>query len=650
MLMPVKADRERHISGKGNIINTGNAIMDSELKQQSEGFLRDSVKNAMPDYELRSPQIEMIGACSGIIENGGVLIAEAGTGTGKTFAYLIPLILSGKKGIISTRTINLQEQLFSKDLKFLSALKEFDYTIAKGRGNYLCLRRLNAYRPSNDEEAGEYRRLVIWASQTKTGDIEDYPYRSSLWDRVYSDSDACNGKKCSFFNQCYYFKARQRWGKAQIVVANHAIISINAMLSEESKILPKAEVLIIDEGHALDNALSDQIGINLSKRGFENILNKLLKPDDRGNYKGLLSKSHHLFQVVESLRMEMNGFWDGVKNELEHRKTIKGAFPLTNFALALSSSIRFLVENIKTSTTWLFKEDEEVELKASVIKLKAYADGLDAFSEETDGFVRWPEIEENRVALRMSPIYPGEFIKENIVPEYNSIIVTSATLSISGDFGFTGKILGLEESDKLSVPSPFDLRNQIDIEIKRGINLQNAEGIEKLAGAVINEASKKDGGILVLFTSRDVMKKTWEATAEELINLGLNPMLQGQMPNRAMLDIMRESDDSIIFGLDSFWEGVDIKGNSLKCLIITKLPFEVPTEPIAAARTEEIEKHGGNPFYEYSLPKAVLKFKQGFGRLVRSAQDTGRVVICDDRIKTSKYGRRFMESVESRFF
>jgi len=361
---------ERHILNKGNIINGSNAIMNSGLKQQSEEFLQDVVTNAMPDYELRYPQIDMMGVCSSIIEDSGVLIAEAGTGTGKTFAYLIPLILSGKKGIISTKTLNLQEQLFSKDLRFLSNLKEFDFAIAKGRGNYLCLRRLNAFRVSNDEEASEYRRLTIWASETEKGDVEDYPDRSFLWERVSSDPDACKGKKCSYYNQCFYFKARQRWAKAQVVVANHALISINAMLSDDSKILPNADVLIIDEGHALDSALSEQIGINLSKRGFENILNKLLKLDERGNYKGLLSKSHHLFQIVESLRTEMGLFWDMVKKELEHRKTIKGTFVLANFSSALSSSIRSLIEDIRTSTMGLFKEDEELEIKASIIKLK----------------------------------------------------------------------------------------------------------------------------------------------------------------------------------------------------------------------------------------------------------------------------------------
>jgi len=620
--------------------------MGLRLAQRALNFLKADVAGAMPDYELRNPQIDMMESCSKAIEEGGALMAEAGTGTGKTFAYLIPLILSGKKGIVSTRTINLQGQLASKDLNFLSELVPFSYTIAKGRGNYLCLRRLNAFRAENDKEADEYTDLVNWASQTETGDAEDYKLKKPLiWKDIYSEADACRGKKCSYYNQCFYFKARQRWGKAQIVVANHALIGINAMLSEDSKILPDADVLVIDEGHALDNALSEQIGINLSKRGFENILNKLLKPDERGNYKGLLSKSQNLFSVVESLRTEMELFWDVVKRELEHRKTIKGTFALANFSSALSFSIRSLIEDIRTSTMGLFKEDEELEIKASIIKLKTYADGLETLSEGMDGFVRWPEIEEKRIALRMSPIYPRDFIRENIIPEYNSVIVTSATLSVSGDFGFTEKILGLEDSKKLSVPSPFDLRNQVAMEIKKGINLLNGEGIERLAGVIIDEASKKDGGILTLFTSRDVMKKTWELTAEKLRNLGLNPMIQGEMPSRTMLDIMREGKDSVLFGLDSFWEGVDVKGDSLKCLIITKLPFEVPTEPIVLARTEDIEKNGGNPFYEYSLPRAVLKFKQGFGRLIRLKTDKGRIIICDERIKTKAYGKRFLESV-----
>jgi ATP-dependent DNA helicase DinG len=449
--------------------------------------------------------------------------------------------------------------------------------------------------------------------------------------------------KCSYYRQCFYFRARQRWERAQIIVANHALIGINSMLIGNSKILPEAEVLIIDEAHALDHVLSEVIGSTLSNKGFENILNRLLKMDERGHYKGILSKSPHLFTAIESLRSEMGLLWTMLRNEFKDRDNylIKGIFKFSDTLTGLSETIESLIAGISTSVRGLFEEDEEVELVAALTKLKAFSEGLEEFAHDLDGYVRWIEIERERIALRIAPIYPRDFVLNNIMPEYQSIILTSATLSVSGDFGFISHVLGLKDADTLALPSPFDLRNQVTIEIKKGIDLKKEDGIEKLSTVVIGDASKKDGGILVLFTSREVMKKTWDLCHEELKSIGFNPMIQGELPNRAILQTMRESENSIIFGLDSFWEGVDVKGDSLKCLIITKLPFEVPTEPIVMARTELIEREGGNPFSEYSLPRAVLKFKQGFGRLIRSKTDRGRIIICDERIETMTYGRMF---------
>ena len=621
--------------------------MDSDLQQQSMKFLQTSVQEALENYELRPPQLEMMSACARTIERGGTLIAEAGTGTGKTFAYLVPAILSGKKTIIATKTINLQEQLVSKDLRFLASLRDFDYAIAKGRGNYLCLRRMNAFRTDNREEQAEYRRLVGWASETESGDREEYgPDRTSIWEDVCSDADACRSKKCSYYRQCHYFLARQRWEKARIVVANHALTVLNSMLPEDSKILPKADILVVDEGHGLDSVLCDQIGLTLSARGIEYILNKLLKVDHRGVYKGLLSQSPALFSAVESLRTEIGLFWIRVRSGLNNRVIITGSLQLGDMMHSLSDSIKALLSSIRTSATGLFQEDDEIELKAALLKLQKVAEAMETFPEGMDGFVRWPEIEERKIALRMAPVYPGGFVKQSVLPSYETIIITSATLSVSGNFHVTTSVLGLEGADTLTVPSPFDIKNQITVDIKHGINLKSEGSEEKLAGVIVEEASKTDGGVLVLFTSRDVMKRTWEIASGELRNIGFNPMLQGELQNRLMLEIMRESENSVIFGLDSFWEGVDVKGDSLKSLIITKLPFEVPTEPMVVARTEEIKKTGGNPFTEYSLPRAVLKFKQGFGRLIRSKTDTGRIVICDERISTMRYGRSFLESVK----
>jgi ATP-dependent DNA helicase DinG len=383
--------------------------------------------------------------------------------------------------------------------------------------------------------------------------------------------------------------------------------------------------------------------MRLSNRGLDKIFNRLLKTDERGIYKGLLSKSPALFPVVESLRMETSFFWEQVAKEMKSRTIIRGSLPLKYSLMALVESIETLLESIKTSAMGLFEEDEEIELKASIVKLLAVAEDMKTFCDETPGFVRWVETEEKNTALRMSPVYSSEFIKSNLLPEYNSIILTSATLSVSGDFNLIENTLGVHGSKKLYVSSPFDMKNQVSVEIKKGIDLRDEDSIEKLARVIIEEAGRAKGGTLVLFTSKDVMRKTRELTAEELSKINLNPMVQGESSGRRMLETMRKSRNTVIFGLDSFWEGVDVCGDSLKCLIITKLPFEVPTEPIFQARTEMIEREGGNAFYEYSLPRAVLKFRQGFGRLIRSKTDTGRIIICDERILTKTYGKMFMK-------
>lgn len=621
-----------------------NDVMNSSLARESERFLKEVVAGSMEGYEIRPPQIEMMNACARNIVNGGTLLAEAGTGTGKTFAYLIPVILSGKKAIVSTKTINLQEQLVSKDLRFLSGLSEFPYAIAKGRGNYLCLRRINAFRAEGERDAIEYKMLHMWVANTETGDVEDLDIkRSFIWDKVCSDSDACKGMKCGYYDRCFYFRARKRWEMAQIVVANHALIGINSMLGDNSRMLPHAELLVIDEAHALDSVLSEVIGITLSNRGFGNIMGRLLKLDERGTYKGLLSGSPHLFSSVTSLTSEMELLWNRVKDEFRDKDIIRDIFEFGDMVEGLAESVRSLVTEIRTSTTGLFKEDEEVELGASLLKLKAFSDGLEGFISGMDGYVRWIQREEGKTSLRMVPVYPGEFVAHRIMPEFGSVVLTSATLSVSGDFDFISRVLGLTDPATMTLPSPFDLKRQMVIHMKKGIDLKNDKGTARLAEVVLEEASKKDGGILVLFTSREVMKRTWDLCFDQLGDMDLNPMIQGELPSRTMLQAMRESENSIIFGLDSFWEGVDVRGDSLKCLIITKLPFEVPTDPLALARTERIEKEGGNSFYEYSLPRAVLKFKQGFGRLIRSKTDTGRIVICDERIDTRTYGRMFKD-------
>jgi ATP-dependent DNA helicase DinG len=623
------------------------------MKQQqglavaSEAFLSETVGKSLHNYEIRPAQVEMMNACSRNIDNEGTLLAEAGTGTGKTFAYLIPALFSGRKVIVSTRTINLQEQLISKDLRFLSSLKKIDYAIAKGRKHYLCKRRLNAFKPTDRNEVNEHRDVLGWLMETETGDIEDYPAlrKPVIWDRICSDPDACPGKKCSSYRECSYFAARNRWSKSQVVVANHALLAVNGMMQHDSRILPEADILVIDEAHALDTVFTEQIGIRISSRGLETLFSRLLKTDERGHYRGLLSRSPELYPLVESLRMETSLFWKQVTDEMKSRVLIKGIFPLHYVLSALAESISVLLERIKTSVRGLFDEDEEIEMKAAMMRLITLASDMETFCEDMNGFVRWVETEGNNKALRMLPLYPAEFIRDALLPEYPSVILTSATLSVAGDFSLVQKTLGITDAATLSVPSPFDMKKQVACEVRRGIDLKEKGGITVLSDVIADESAKEEGGTLVLFTSRDVMQKTWQLTADRLRSCGLNPLMQGETAKSAMLKTMRGSRNTVIFGLDSFWEGVDVRGDALKCLIITKLPFEVPTEPIVQARTEMIEKQGGNAFYEYSLPRAVLKLRQGLGRLIRSKTDSGRMIICDERILTKRYGKYFLENI-----
>lgn len=616
------------------------------LKNDADNFLLNAVTGSMASYEARHSQIQMMAACADAITDGGTLLAEAGTGTGKTFAYLIPIILSGKKAVISTRTKNLQEQLVYKDLAFLSSLRDCDYAIAKGRGNYLCIRRLRAFIPSTEEEKTSHRDFMSWASETKIGDFEELGgRRSPLQERICSDGDACRKTKCPFLSDCFYFKARRKWELAQIVVVNHALLAANTMMPHDSKALPQAEVLVVDEGHALDGILSEQIGITLSKQRCESVLNKFLRVDDRGVYKGLLENSPSLFAAVEDLRREMRSFWEHVSSDLSTRTIIRDTFTLADPLLSLAASARALLENIRSSAMGLYQEDDEIELGAAAFKLKVLADEMEIFAEGAGKFVRWAEIEEKRIGLRMAPIYPRDFIRSELIPEYKTLVLTSATLSVLGNFSMIQSVLGLEDAGVISLPSPFDLRKQAKVLVAREIDLRVEDGIGKLSQVILKEASRLEGGMLVLFTSRGTMHKTWEKTAEELEALGLCPLKQGDIPNRSMLSTMRDSTNCVIFGLDSFWEGVDVKGDALKSLIITKLPFEVPTEPMVVARVEAIRRTGGDAFAMYSLPRAILKFKQGFGRLIRSRSDTGRVIICDGRIETRRYGRQFLAGI-----
>ncbi len=314
--------------------------MPSPLAQASLAFLHRMAAPSMADYEPRTEQERMIEACADAIEQHSVLLAEAGTGTGKTFAYLIPAIVSGKRAIVSTRTINLQEQLVRKDLAFLGSLVDVPYAIAKGRANYLCLRRLNAFRAETEKDEQEYLHLLRWAEQTSSGDIEDFGFAGvTVWDRVCTDADACKGRNCAYFQRCFYYTARRSWENAQVIVTNHALVAINGLLAPDARILPQTELLIIDEAHGLEKVLSDQIGIALPNRGFDYLLNRLLRHDERGTCKGCSRCPPVVFPAVQSLRDRLAGLWNAVREQYRDRQTVRGRVLVEDALSAVQGSV-----------------------------------------------------------------------------------------------------------------------------------------------------------------------------------------------------------------------------------------------------------------------------------------------------------------------
>lgn len=616
------------------------------LAQKAVKFIQGKVASAMPDFELRGEQIKMLKACASAIEDEDILLAEAGTGTGKTFAYLIPIILSDKRAVVSTKTINLQEQLVRKDLAFLAKLHDFSYSLAKGRGHYLCLRRLHALDTSNLFENRQMQTLLEWATQTTTGDISDAGIRDlELWENVNSDPDTCISKRCQYYPECFYYYARSNWSKSKIIVSNHALTAINAMLSPESKFFDDVDCLVADEAHSLDDALSDVATETVSDWWLNKLMNKLLRFDHKSQSQGLLSKSPHLFNDVQMIKSEINKVFSLLRISFKDRQLIKEPFKLKDTIVDFADKIHAFCDIAYEERLGLDTENEQIELSSVIKKLHGCAETLIAITEFNEGYVHYTDITDKKASLNRVELYPAKFVQNQLLPDYSSCIFTSATLSTGGDFGFVKKLLGLSNCTELSVPSPFDIPSKVTLDIITHIEPNSEQSPKQIAEIIMSEASRADGGILILFTSKKMMQETWNECIATLTDLDVKPMMQGQMQNKDMLEVMRLSKNAVVFGLDSFWEGVDVKGDSLKCLIITKLPFDPPDDPITMARTEDIKKKGANPFMQYSLPRAVLKFKQGFGRLIRSHTDTGRVIICDHRIKTKQYGQNFIYAV-----
>ncbi|MGB7189671.1 MAG: helicase C-terminal domain-containing protein [Acidobacteriaceae bacterium] len=608
-------------------------------------------------YEFRKGQLEMARAVERALEEGRHLIVEAGTGTGKTLAYLLPALRSGQRVIISTGTKNLQEQLFFKDVPFLeSLLGPLRVCYMKGRANYLCRHKLYALKNqpilNGLEEISQYRKIAEWEKETETGDrveLADLPEASQLWAKLDARGEACLGQACPDYERCFITEMRRRAAESDVIIVNHHLFFADLAIKQQARgapdagVLPDAGIVIFDEAHELEDVASSYFGISLSNVRFEELARDVetmlrskgaLSTDITGAAQTVRERARLFFSVLprgagNDGRMQFSAreeFLEGqgdiylgllnglhrLESELERVRGAEEAAPLRKRTADVREQLKFLLEAEDRNTVfWLERRGGR---QGSV-----------------------------STHLQATPIDVSELLAELLFENFPSVVLTSATLTVQGGFSHIRKRLGMRDARELVVPSHFRYGEQAVLYLPPEMPDPREPSFQEQAAERIRRVLEiTRGRAFCLFTSYQQMRDLYERLASEV---GYPLLLQGTAPRKALLEQFRETPNAVLFGTSSFWQGVDVQGEALSCVIIDRLPFAVPSDPVVQARMRAIEEGGGNAFMEYQVPSAVITLKQGFGRLIRSLEDRGVLMLLDPRILRARYGQVFLESL-----